>query len=551
MAKINVTIKGEKYDFDKGITLLEISNKLYKDEKIKPLVAFIDNQIYSLDTKLEKSSNIKFVNVLDPEGNRIYQKGLLFVLVYAFKELFGYGYYVKACHSIDKAIKIRTNLKLNLSRMDMLKNKMQEIIDEDMPIKRCLVSRKEAKKYFLDIMDEPKAGTFTYNTNYYVTLFKLGDMYDYFFSEMPVSTGVFTAFDISMLDSGSFVLQFPDFHQEDDSIPEYVERPLIVRAFDENYSHAKRLGIFNSADLNMATASGKISDIIKLTETISSNKLLDLAKEIYDRRSRVKIVLVSGPSSSGKTTTSHKLAMFLKSFGLNPKIISLDNYFFDREKTPKLENGEYDFESLRAINIDLFNEQLQDLLSGKEVELPVFNFYKGKSEFSGEKITLDEKDILIVEGLHTVNEELTKKIPRERKYKVYVAPFSDLNIDYHNMISNSDVRLLRRIVRDNRTRGYSALDTISSWHKVRTGEFKYIFPFQDEVDYVYNTSLIYEIGVLKVYAEPLLFGIDSSSEYYEEVIRLLNFLGMFVSIPTDEIPDDSILREFIGGSYFE
>lgn len=549
MKKINVIINDEKYDFDKGITLLEIANKVYK-EKFPAIVAFVDNELFSLDKKINKDCVVRFINLLDPVGNRIYQKGLFFVLIYAFKELFGYNYYVKACHSIDKAIKLRSNLYLNHERINMLKNKMREIIDLDMPIEKCLVSRKEAREYFLSIGDNSKADTFIYNTNHYVTLYKLGDLYDYFFSVMPVSTGIFKDFDLYLLDKGSFIMQFPTII-DSGKIPEYINREKIIEAFDENYKLSKKLGIFNSVDINRAVASGKISDIIKLNETISSNNLLNLARDIYDRKDSLKIVLMAGPSSSAKTTTSRKLSMFLKSFGLNPKPLSIDDYFLSREKTPRLPNGDYDFETIHAVDIDLFNDHLTRLIKGEEVEVPTFNFYKGEGEYLGNKIKLDNNDILIIEGLHAVNEELTKSISKDNKYKVYISPLTDLNIDNHNMISNSDVRLLRRIVRDNRTRGYGAEETIKRWRTVRDGENKYIFPFQDDVSYVYNSSLIYEIGVLKLYAEPLLFGIDNSSPYYEEVVRLLNFLDLFVGIPTDEIPSESVLREFIGGSYFE
>ena len=548
MSRVKVVLDNETYDFDKGITLYEISKKF--NNKFPSLVAYMDNEIFPMNTKVVNDCNIRFIDVLDPEGNRIYQKGLLFVLVYAFKELFGYNYNIKACHSIDKAIKIRTNLKLNTNRINDLKKKMREIVDADMPIEKCLVSRKEAMKYFLDIMDKSKADTFTYKLSRYVTLYKLGDMYDYFFSELPISTSAFDKFDLYMLDNSSFVLQFPNYNG-DGEIPEYVDRNKIIEAFNENYSLAKKLGIFNSGDLNMACSDGRISDIIKLTETISSHKLLELAKNIYEKRDSLRIVLMAGPSSSAKTTTSKKLAMFLKTFGLNPKPLSIDDYFLDREDTPKLPNGDYDFESIRAINVDLFNNHLTRLINGEEVEIPTFNFYKGKGEYLGNKIKLEKHDILIIEGLHAVNEELTKSIDKSKKYKIYISPFSDLNIDSHNMISNSDVRLLRRIVRDNRTRGYSAETTMATWQTVRNGEEEYIFPFQNDVDCVYNSSLIYEIGVLKTYVEPLLFGIDNTSPYYEEVVRLLKFLDMFVGIPTDEIPSDSILREFIGNSYFE
>ena len=549
MKKINITFNDKKYEFDEGITLEEVSKKLYKGN-FPALVGYVDNEIFSLDKKILSDCTVKFVNLMDSEGNRIYQKGLFFVLAYAFKELFGYDYHVKTCHSIDKAIKLRSNLNLTYDRINLLKAKMREIVDNDMPIDKCLVSRKEAREYFLSINDVSKADTFIYNTNHYITLYKLGDLYDYFFCNMPITAGVFKDFDLYLLDKGAFILQFPTI-SDDGKIPEYVNREKITEAFDENYKLSKKLGIFNSSDINSAVASGKISDIIKLTETISSNNLLNLAKEIYDKKDSVKIVLLAGPSSSAKTTTSRKLSMFLKSFGLNPKPISIDDYFLDREFTPKLPNGDYDFETIKAVNISLFNEHLTRLLNGEEVEIPTFNFYKGKGEYLGNKIKLEKQDILIIEGLHAVNEELTSSIPKDNKYKVYISPLTDLNIDNHNMISNSDVRLLRRIVRDSRTRGYSALDTIKRWQKVREGENKYIFPYQGDVDYVYNSSLIYEIGVLKLYAEPLLFGIDDSSPYYEEVVRLLNFLDLFVGIPTDEIPSESVLREFIGGSYFE
>ena len=263
------------------------------------------------------------------------------------------------------------------------------------------------------------------------------------------------------------------------------------------------------------------------------------------------MVLIAGPSSSGKTTSSKKLSLYLKSFGLNPKPISIDDYFLPRDKTPRLSNGEYDFESIRAIDTDLFNSQLTSLLNGEEVSLPTFNFVLGIPEFKGKKLRLGENDILIIEGLHGLNEELTSHIKRENKYKIYISPLTDLNIDNHNMVSTSDVRLLRRIVRDNRTRGYSANDTIRKWNLVREGEERYVFPFQDEADKIFNTALIYEIGVLRLYAEPLLYEIKEEDENYEEARRLLDFLGMFLCIPTDSVPTDSILRECIGNSFFE
>ena len=352
------------------------------------------------------------------------------------------------------------------------------------------------------------------------------------------------------MDSNSLLLAFP-VALGDGVIPPYIHREKIEEAYNENYTLASKLGIFTASDINKTVATGRINDIIRLNEVIANNNLLKLSQEIYDKVDKIKLVLIAGPSSSGKTTTARKLSMFLKSYGLNPKYLSIDDYYKERDEIEKLDNGDYDYESLKAIDVKLFNEQLNKLLKGEEVSIPTYNFIRGEKEYLGKKLILNKKDILIVEGLHGLNEELTFDIPKENKYKVYVSPFIDLNVDDLNMVSTSDLRLIRRIVRDYRTRGYSAVETIKTFNNVRNGEEKYIFPYQQEADFVYNSSLIYEIGVLKLYVEPLLFDIDSTLECYEEVRRLINFLAMFLTIPTDSVPSDSILREFIGGSYFE
>ena len=549
MDNIKITIGDKVYDFHKGVSLNEVVKVCYKDF-VPCLAADVDGELSFLDKTLKSDCTVKFINYLDPIGNKIYQKGLTFLLVYAFKELFGYDYYIKVSHPVDKAVKIRTNYSLTEEELERVKNKMLNVVNENMPIERCLVKRKEARKYFKSINNESKADTFIYNTNHYVTLYRIGDLYDYFFNILPNSTGSLNKFDLHYLNSTSFVLQFPTI-EDSGEIPPYIERDKIVKAFNYDHTLSKRLGVFTSADFNRMAADGKGNDIIKLTEVVSSGNLLGLAKSIDDNKDKIKLVLIAGPSASGKTTTSRKLAMYLKAFGFNPKYLSIDDYFVDREKTPLLENGNYDFESIEAINLELFNDHLKRIMDGEEVSIPTFNFYKGKGEYLGKKIKIEKTDILIIEGLHAINERLTKLIPKEAKYKVYVSPLSDLNIDDHNMVSNSDVRLLRRIVRDNRTRGYSAEETITKWQDVRNGETKNIFPFQNDVDFVFNSSFIYEIGVLKIFVEPLLYQIRHFSPQYEEAVRLLNFLDLFVGIPDNEIPSDSIFREFIGGSYFE
>ena len=544
---VNVKINDKTYVYKKGTTIEEVSRQFSINYKYPILISYVDNRLVELNKVLEKDCSLSFIDCSSRTGSRIYVKGLIFLLMCAIKELYGYNYSFKVCHSIDKGVRIRCLFDLTEEKLEEIKNKMIELVNLNLPIKKCIVKRKEAINYFKLTSNTSVANNYYYTTSNYVTLYKLNNMYGYFYSQMPINTRVFKSFTLKYLGNNEFVLQYPTLNGE---IPSYVEHKKITEAFNKNYKSAKKLNIFTSSDINRIIAEGKINDIITLNEVIANNELLDLARQIAEQSSRVKVVLIAGPSSSGKTTTSRKLSMFLNTFGLNPKPISLDDYFLPREETPKLPNGDYDFESLRAIDIDLFNNQLKKLLNNEEVIIPTFNFKTGIPEFN-KSLKLNDNDIIIIEGLHCLNEELTKSIPKENKYKVYVSPLTDLNVDNYNMVSTSDNRLLRRMVRDNRTRGYSAEYTIKTWSRVRDGEEKYVFPYQEEADFVVNSALIYEIGALRQYAEPLLYNIDINSPYYEEARRLLRFLNMFLVVPTENIPKESILREFIGGSYFE
>lgn len=544
---VNVKINDKTYVYKKGTIIEEVSRQFSINYKYPILISYVDNRLVELNKVLEKDCSLSFIDCSSRTGSRIYVKGLIFLLMCAIKELYGYNYSFKVCHSIDKGVRIRCLFDLTEEKLEEIKNKMIELVNLNLPIKKCIVKRKEAINYFKQTTNTSVANNYYYTTSNYVTLYKLNNMYGYFYSQMPINTKVFKSFALKYLGNNEFVLQYPTLNGE---IPSYVEHKKITEAFNKNYKSAKKLNIFTSSDINRIIAEGKINDIITLNEVIANNELLDLARQIAEQSSRVKVVLIAGPSSSGKTTTSRKLSMFLNTFGLNPKPISLDDYFLPREETPKLPNGDYDFESLRAIDIDLFNNQLKKLLNNEEVIIPTFNFKTGIPEFN-KSLKLNDNDIIIIEGLHCLNEELTKSIPKENKYKVYVSPLTDLNVDNYNMVSTSDNRLLRRMVRDNRTRGYSAEYTIKTWSRVRDGEEKYVFPYQEEADFVVNSALIYEIGALRQYAEPLLYNIDINSPYYEEARRLLRFLNMFLVVPTENIPKESILREFIGGSYFE
>ena len=372
-------------------------------------------------------------------------------------------------------------------------------------------------------------------------------MYEYLYSMMPVSTDAFTDFDLTYVTETGFVLQFPTPYME--KIEPYHEHKQMFEVFEEYRSWKELMSLDNVADLNKKVSTGKIADIIRIDEVLQSNRLLQLAKQIHSRKDELKIVLLSGPSSSGKTTTCRKLAMYLESFGLHPKTISMDDYFRDNKDSIIRPDGKPDYECLEAIDLNLFDEQISKLLKGEEVLTPTFNFLLGMKEFKNH-MKLESNDILMIEGIHGLNPKILTNIPANKKYKVYLSPLIELNIDNLTRISTTDNRLLRRLVRDNRTRGHGVDYTLASWQSVREGEEKYIFPCQDYADYTFNTALSYEIGVLKTYAEPLLYSVPVDSPYYDEAKRLIDMLQFFLPIPSEDIPDDSILREFIGRSCF-
>ena len=324
---------------------------------------------------------------------------------------------------------------------------------------------------------------------------------------------------------------------------------MMLEVFTKYKEWAKLINVQNSVDLNKVVSTGKINDLIKMDECIQSNRLLYLAKEVNDKKNKIKIILIAGPSSSGKTTTSRKLCMYLKIFGLNPIALSMDDYFVERNENPKDENGNYDYECLEAVDVKLFDKQVGQLLNGEEVTIPTYDFSLGEKEFR-EKVKLGSNDILIVEGIHALDDRILMNIERNKKYKIYISPLTVLNVDNHNRISTTDNRLLRRIIRDNRTRDYPPEKTLAQWASVRQGEEKYIFPYQDDVDALVNSAAVYEIGVLKTYVEPLLHSVERTSPYYEDAKRLINFLRLFLPIPSESIPEDAIIREFIGGGYF-
>lgn len=547
MEKVKVTYLGKSYLYPRDITLEDISKDFQKNYSETIIMAEVNGRPCELNYKVTDDVTVDFFDLTSPTGNRVYESGLIFVLEKACLNMLNSEIEVK--YSIDKGIYIKTYKKITKEDLDKVSREMKEIVKRDLPIQKNLVNRLEAIDYYKSTKNYDKVNVLKYSVNTNVNLYRLMDIYNYFFSYLPVSTGALKEFKLTYIDQNSFVLRYPNIYYLN-KIPVYKHHDKLFNEFKKYDEWSEKLGIENVSSLNSRVTKGNVDDLVLLSENIQNNSLFKIAETIYNNK-KLKLILLAGPSSSGKTTTSKKLELFLKGFGLNPIAISIDNYFVDRDKTPRLPDGSYDFESLNAINVELFNRNLKDLLDGKEVTLPVYNFITGKSELSDESIKLGEKEILIVEGLHALNEELTYSIDKKNKYKIYLCPLTVLSLDNHNRIRTTDNRLLRRIVRDNRTRGYSASDTLSSWGKVREGEEKYVFPFQDEADVIFNTSLIYELGVLKTYAEPLLYSVEESDSMYKEAVRLLNLLKNILPISNDYIPVDSIVREFIGGGYFK
>ena len=547
MEKVKVTYLGKSYMYPKDITLEDISKDFQDNYSETIIMAEVNGRPYELNYKVTDDVTVDFFDLTSPTGNRVYESGLIFVLEKACLNMLNSEIEVK--YSIDKGIYIKTYKKITKEDLDKVSREMKEIVKRNLPIQKNLVNRLEAIDYYKSTKNYDKVNVLKYSVNTNVNLYRLMDIYNYFFSYLPVSTGALKEFKLTYIDQNSFVLRYPNIYYLN-KIPVYKHHDKLFNEFKKYDEWSEKLGIENVSSLNNKVTKGSVDDIVLLSENIQNNSLFKIAETIYNNK-RLKLILLAGPSSSGKTTTSKKLELFLKGFGLNPIAISIDNYFLDRDKTPRLPDGSYDFESLNSINVELFNKNLKDLLDGKEVTLPVYNFITGKSELSDESIKLGEKEILIVEGLHALNEELTYSIDRKNKYKIYLCPLTVLSLDNHNRIRTTDNRLLRRIVRDNRTRGYSASDTLSTWGKVREGEEKYVFPFQDEADVIFNTSLIYELGVLKTYAEPLLYSVEENDPMYKEAVRLLNLLKNILPISNDYIPVDSIVREFIGGGYFK
>ena len=549
MDTITITFNnGEKKEFTKGIKFIDVVNDIKSDYKYDILCGKFRNQIVNYNDSLIKSGTLNLYDMNTKEGNKIYERGLILLFEKSVRELLGKDVKIKVSYSIDKGVFCQIDKKITEDDVKSIKKLMKDKVEKAIPFITIETSRTEAIEYFKNIKRNDKVKSLLYDTSNFVTLCKFDGSYNYILGKVPYDTSVLKYFDLTLLDDG-IVVRFPSIY-DNGKILKYTHHQNYYNSLKEYSNWANLLNISNIGELNESIINNNAGEIIKLSEMIQDYKLLSIAEKITLNKKDIKIILISGPSSSGKTTTSKKLALYLKTLGLSPHQLSLDDYFLNREDTPLDEDGKPDFESLRAIDVKLFNSQMEKLLKGTKVITPTYDFVLGKKNFN-KTIQMKDNDILIIEGLHALNDNLLKNIDKKNKYKIYISPLAFMGIDNDNRISMTDIRLLRRIVRDNRTRGYSPEHTLTTWESVRKGEEKYVFPFQDEADTIFNSILAYELCILKTYAEPLLFSVNSDSPEYLTAIRLIELLKFVLPIPSDTVPDVSILREFIGNSYFE
>ena len=528
--------------------VIDIFKEEIKNSENNIIACKCNNEVKSLNYEVEPEDKVELIDTTTRDGRRVYIRGLLYIMAKALYEL-----YPKALLTVNYQLSNSMlceieNMEITEEFIKKLSEKMNDIVKKDLEIKKIEMTKEEAIKFYekektlrgiLQLENKEKDE---------VSLYFCEEYYNYFYGVMPVSTGYIKKFEVIKYHDG-FLLRYPSKNSPN-ALDDYHETKKLLNTLDEYEDIHKTLGISTVYKLNKAISEGKAQDIISLAEALHEKKISDIADKIIERKN-VKAILIAGPSSSGKTTFAKRLGIQLRLNGLKPVTISVDNYFVERKDNPKHSDGTYDFECIEAIHLKLFNEHLTKLLNGEEIDVPTFNFKTGNKEYHGEKMKLADDEVLVMEGIHCLNDKLTESIPKEQKYKIYISALTVLNIDYYNRISTTDTRLIRRIVRDYQFRSYSALHTLQTWLSVNKGEEKYIYPFQEEADSMFNTSLIYELCVLKKHAHPLLKEITNVSKEFSEAKNLYNLLNYFEDIPDELVPRNSLLREFIGGSIFE
>ena len=532
----------------KGTKVLDLLKKEIEKRNNEIIACKFNNEAKSLNYEINSNGKLELIDITNKDGMRIYKRGLIYIVAKAFRELYpealitvNYQLYHSMLCELD-------NFEVTEEMIEKVNKRVKEIIKLNLPITKEIMSKEKAMEFYekektlkgrlqLDLKEKKE-----------VTLYYCENYYNYFYGVMPVSTGCIKEYELLKYHDG-FLIRYPSRKNPYD-LPSFIECPKLVASLDEYEEVHKILNVNTLYKLNKIIKSRDIKDYILMDEALHEKKIAKIADKISQNKD-IKVILIAGPSSSGKTTFAKRLELELKLNGIKPKTISVDNYFVERKDTPKDENGHYDFETIKAIDTKLLNNDLLKLLDGKEIDMPIFNFHEGKKEYNGNKMHLGKDEVLIMEGIHCLNDELTFLIPKEQKFKIYISCLTVLNIDYYNRISTTDTRLIRRIVRDNQFRGYSALHTLKMWPSVNKGEAENIFAYQEEADVMFNSSLIYELSVLKDYAIPLLNKITQEDAEYSEAKRLTSMLEYFESINSKLVPSNSLLREFIGNSVFE
>ena len=531
-----------------GSTLFDIFSAFDLKMTHGPVSARVNNKVEGMHYRVYNSKDVEFLDMTSSSGSRAYTRTLFFVLCKAVQDI-----YPATDVVIDIPVSNGFYVDIRLGRpvvdedVNIIRRRMQEIIDARMPIRRFTVPTEEAVALFQEKGDIEKVKLLKTSGSIYTTYYKIGDYVDYYYGTLLTNTSQLYLFGLEKYYDG-MLLRIPSL-KNPDVLGEMTRQDKMFEIFKEHHRWQSILGIRTIGDFNQAIDANHATDIINISEALQEKKIAKIAEEIASRKG-VKLVLLAGPSSSGKTTSCKRLSIQLAVNGLKPLQISLDDYFVDREKTPKDASGEYDYESIYALDLDLINEQFNALFRGEEVELPKYDFQSGKSKKSGNKLKMNDNNVLVVEGIHALNPELTAHIPQEQIFRVYASALTTILLDNHNYIPTTDNRLLRRIIRDNKYRGVSAQETIHRWPSVRAGENKWIFPFQENADAMLNTAMLYELAVIKMQAEPLLQQVPENCEEYAEAYRLLKFLKYFKGIPYNNLPPTSLLREFLGGSSF-
>lgn len=551
MKMVKISLNGKTYEYPEGTRFREIAEDMQKDYSHDIVLVSANKRLRELNKKLYEDAELVFYTTADRAGAQAYRRSLTMLLMKAICRVADHDQMLRAQvhYSLSHGYycTVQGGVTVDEAFLKAVKQKMQEYVSRKMPIEKKSVNTDKARQIFHNHRMFDKEKLFRYRRASRVNIYSIGEFEDYYYGYMVPDTGYLKYFELYPYDEG-FVLQFPTTEKPEE-VPAFAPQHKVFRVMKESAQWGELLGVSNVGELNDCIARGDLHQLIMTQEALQERKLAEIASRIAADRSR-KFIMIAGPSSSGKTTFSRRLSIQLSAAGLKPHPISVDNYFVEREMTPRDKNGDYNFECLEAMDIELFNRQMCELLEGKTVEIPYFNFKSGKKEYNGDYLTMGEDDILVIEGIHCLNDKLSHSLPRESKFKIYISALTQLNIDEHNRIPTTDGRLLRRMVRDARTRGASASRTISMWSSVRRGEEENIFPYQEEADVVFNSALIYEFSVLKQYAEPLLFGIDRDAPEYQEAKRLLKFLDYFLGVDSTNIPDNSLVREFIGGGCF-